>query len=259
MAGRRRRSWRGSRRSIRPDGFPPPELVLASSEIELRACGFSGSKIAAMRAICAAALDGTVPTRRGSRTLVGRGTDRAADLDPRRGAVDGGDAADLHAGPAGRAAGGRFRCARRLSGCCTGWRCSRSRRRWRRSGWPGRRIARSPRGICGARRTRASARSCRRRGREGSAGTRPVKFWRCAPLPLRDGVGGRGTRHEVRPGVLSDSIVLRWCDPSPRRPPARGGENDTSPQVVAATGTFCTALCRPAGWKREADQPAISS
>ncbi len=52
-----------------PDGFPPPELVLASSDLELRACGFSGSKIAAMRAICAAALDGTVPTRRGSARL----------------------------------------------------------------------------------------------------------------------------------------------------------------------------------------------
>ena len=51
------------------DGFPPPELVLASPEIELRACGFSGSKIAAMRAICAAALDGTVPTRRASARL----------------------------------------------------------------------------------------------------------------------------------------------------------------------------------------------
>jgi len=47
------------------DAFPPPDLVLASSDIELRACGFSGSKVAAMRAICAAALDGTVPTRRG--------------------------------------------------------------------------------------------------------------------------------------------------------------------------------------------------
>jgi DNA-3-methyladenine glycosylase II len=52
-----------------PDGFPPPELVLASSDLELRTCGFSGSKIAAMRAICAAALDGTVPTRRGSTRL----------------------------------------------------------------------------------------------------------------------------------------------------------------------------------------------
>jgi DNA-3-methyladenine glycosylase II len=52
-----------------PDGFPPPELVLASSDLELRTCGFSGSKIAAMRAICAATLDGTVPTRRGSARL----------------------------------------------------------------------------------------------------------------------------------------------------------------------------------------------
>jgi DNA-3-methyladenine glycosylase II len=52
-----------------PDSFPAPELVLASSEAELRACGFSGSKVAAMRAICAAALDGTVPTRRGSAWL----------------------------------------------------------------------------------------------------------------------------------------------------------------------------------------------
>lgn len=48
------------------DGFPPPDLVLASSEADLRACGLSGAKIAAMRAICAATLDGTVPSRRGS-------------------------------------------------------------------------------------------------------------------------------------------------------------------------------------------------
>jgi DNA-3-methyladenine glycosylase II len=51
------------------EGFPPPDRVLASSDIDLRACGFSGSKIAAMRAICAAALDGTVPTRRASARL----------------------------------------------------------------------------------------------------------------------------------------------------------------------------------------------
>jgi DNA-3-methyladenine glycosylase II len=51
------------------DAFPPPDLVLASSEVELRACGFSGAKVAAMRAICAAALDGTVPTRRTSARL----------------------------------------------------------------------------------------------------------------------------------------------------------------------------------------------
>jgi DNA-3-methyladenine glycosylase II len=49
--------------------FPAPELVLASPEADLRACGLSGAKIAAMRAICAATLDGTVPTRRGSARL----------------------------------------------------------------------------------------------------------------------------------------------------------------------------------------------
>jgi DNA-3-methyladenine glycosylase II len=51
------------------DSFPPPELVLASSEAELRGCGLSGAKIAAMRAISAAALDGTIPTRRASARL----------------------------------------------------------------------------------------------------------------------------------------------------------------------------------------------
>jgi len=52
-----------------PAGFPTPERVLATQETDLRACGLSGSKIAAMRAICAATLDGTVPTRRGSARL----------------------------------------------------------------------------------------------------------------------------------------------------------------------------------------------
>jgi DNA-3-methyladenine glycosylase II len=56
--------------ALYPSGtFPTPELVLASPEAELRACGFSAAKIAAMRAICAATLDGTVPTRRGSARL----------------------------------------------------------------------------------------------------------------------------------------------------------------------------------------------
>lgn len=50
-------------------GFPSPDIVLATQETVLRGCGFSGAKIAAMRAICAATLDGTVPTRRGSKGL----------------------------------------------------------------------------------------------------------------------------------------------------------------------------------------------
>jgi DNA-3-methyladenine glycosylase II len=49
--------------------FPAPDLVLASTDETLRSCGFSGSKIAAMRAICAATLDGRVPSRRGSARL----------------------------------------------------------------------------------------------------------------------------------------------------------------------------------------------
>lgn len=49
--------------------FPGPEMVLASSEADLRVCGFSGSKIAAMRAICEATLAGIVPSRRASARL----------------------------------------------------------------------------------------------------------------------------------------------------------------------------------------------
>jgi DNA-3-methyladenine glycosylase II len=41
--------------------FPTPDQVLATDEATLRACGFSGSKIAAIRDIAAKRLDGTVP------------------------------------------------------------------------------------------------------------------------------------------------------------------------------------------------------
>ena len=44
------------------EGFPQPGAVLATSEEALRACGLSASKVAAIRDICAKALDGTVPT-----------------------------------------------------------------------------------------------------------------------------------------------------------------------------------------------------
>lgn len=46
--------------------FPLPDAVLTTSEVMLRGCGFSGTKIAAIRDICARTLDGTVPTRRAS-------------------------------------------------------------------------------------------------------------------------------------------------------------------------------------------------
>ena len=51
------------------DGFPDPDAVLATAELALRGCGFSAGKIAAIRDICAKALDGTVPTRRQSLRL----------------------------------------------------------------------------------------------------------------------------------------------------------------------------------------------
>jgi DNA-3-methyladenine glycosylase II len=53
-----------------PDAaFPTPDLVLAQSEERLRACGFSGSKIVAIRDICAKAIDGTIPSRTQSARL----------------------------------------------------------------------------------------------------------------------------------------------------------------------------------------------
>ena len=49
--------------------FPTPDQVLATEEAALRGCGFSATKIASIRAIAAAALDGTVPTLRASARL----------------------------------------------------------------------------------------------------------------------------------------------------------------------------------------------
>jgi DNA-3-methyladenine glycosylase II len=51
------------------DEFPEPDAVMATAETALRGCGFSGGKVAAIRDICAKALDGTVPTRRQSHRL----------------------------------------------------------------------------------------------------------------------------------------------------------------------------------------------
>lgn len=51
--------------ALYPGGaFPSPDRVLATEDTLLRACGFSAAKLAAIRDICAKALDGTVPTRR---------------------------------------------------------------------------------------------------------------------------------------------------------------------------------------------------
>jgi DNA-3-methyladenine glycosylase II len=56
--------------ALHPDTtFPPPAAVLLHTEVVLRRCGFSAGKIVSLRAICANALDGTIPTRRGAARL----------------------------------------------------------------------------------------------------------------------------------------------------------------------------------------------
>ncbi|HTR16811.1 MAG TPA: DNA-3-methyladenine glycosylase 2 family protein [Acetobacteraceae bacterium] len=52
-----------------PAGFPAPAAVLAMDDTTLRACGFSASKIAALRDIAAGAASGLVPTRAGAAAL----------------------------------------------------------------------------------------------------------------------------------------------------------------------------------------------
>jgi DNA-3-methyladenine glycosylase II len=56
--------------ALHPDAaFPDPATVLAHPETALRGCGFSAGKIASLRDICAHALNGTIPTRRGAARL----------------------------------------------------------------------------------------------------------------------------------------------------------------------------------------------
>ncbi|GAA0591571.1 DNA-3-methyladenine glycosylase [Craurococcus roseus] len=49
--------------------FPPPELVLGTPPEAIRACGFSGAKLASIRDIAEKAVGGLVPTRRASHRL----------------------------------------------------------------------------------------------------------------------------------------------------------------------------------------------
>ncbi len=51
------------------EAFPRPERLLATEAAVLRACGFSGAKIAAIRDIAQGALGGAVPTRRAAARL----------------------------------------------------------------------------------------------------------------------------------------------------------------------------------------------
>jgi len=49
--------------------WPSPAVLLAMPDIALRACGFSGAKVLALRDIAARALDGTIPSRARARRL----------------------------------------------------------------------------------------------------------------------------------------------------------------------------------------------
>lgn len=65
LHGNAARAILGRFTALFPDAaFPPPEQVLATEDTAIRACGFSLSKIAAIKDICAKSLDGTVPSRR---------------------------------------------------------------------------------------------------------------------------------------------------------------------------------------------------
>ncbi|MBX3702904.1 MAG: DNA-3-methyladenine glycosylase 2 family protein [Steroidobacteraceae bacterium] len=46
------------------DGCPPPELLAATPDEQLRGCGFSRAKAASLKDIAAKTLDGTIPPRR---------------------------------------------------------------------------------------------------------------------------------------------------------------------------------------------------
>lgn len=50
-------------------GFPQPQEILALEDTELRACGFSASKILAIKGIAAATLQGVVPTAAVAQTM----------------------------------------------------------------------------------------------------------------------------------------------------------------------------------------------
>ncbi len=95
-------------------GDPAPQALLDTPDEPLRAAGVSGNKIKALRDLAATTLDGTVPTHARHSENVRRGYRRAADRGARHRPVDGGDAADLPPGPAGRAAGDRLRRAQGL-------------------------------------------------------------------------------------------------------------------------------------------------
>ncbi len=70
LHGRAAEAILGRFAALFPDvAFPEPHGILAMPETALRACGFSQTKIAAIRDICHHSVKGTVPSRRASTRL----------------------------------------------------------------------------------------------------------------------------------------------------------------------------------------------
>lgn len=65
LHGAAARTILGRFQALYPDmPFPGPQQVLATDDVRMRSCGFSGSKIAAIRDIAIKSQSGVVPTRR---------------------------------------------------------------------------------------------------------------------------------------------------------------------------------------------------
>ncbi len=69
LHGRAAEAILGRLRVLLADPIPPPAALLALPDAALRGCGFSASKVAALRDLGARALDGTVPSRRAAARL----------------------------------------------------------------------------------------------------------------------------------------------------------------------------------------------
>lgn len=94
--------------------FPSPEQVLATTPEQLRACGFSASKLATIQGIARARLDGLVPDYQQALMLEDEALiERLVSLRG-VGRWDRRDVADLHPGAHGHPAGRRLRRARGL-------------------------------------------------------------------------------------------------------------------------------------------------
>jgi DNA-3-methyladenine glycosylase II len=69
LHGRAAEAILGRMIALLPGPFPAPDALLALDAAAIRACGFSATKVATIHGLCAAALDGTIPTRAEAETL----------------------------------------------------------------------------------------------------------------------------------------------------------------------------------------------